>query len=239
MSRKELEQQRHRTEILEAAERVFVRKGYHAATISEIAREAEFGVGTLYRFFEGKADLYARVVEEHVRNFMGLLEERLAGQPDAEAAIAALIELRLTGVERNREFFRVFLETSPNARLDPAYALPASCREFHDRYMETVRGIFTQGIRSGQFHEADPLYLALCLEGAMNAFAVCWLKQEPGEPLETRIAKVQQAFLGRIRRGSQVTTGRGAAEPEPRSVPPDAPPPAAAEPPSGGSSCGC
>ena len=63
MTRKERERERHRREMLEAAERVFVRKGYHDATVEEIAQEAEFAVGTLYNFFKGKDDLYARVVE--------------------------------------------------------------------------------------------------------------------------------------------------------------------------------
>ncbi len=239
MSRRELEQQRHRTEILEAAERVFVRTGYHAAAMSEIAREAEFGIGTLYKFFASKADLYARVVEEHVRTFMELLDKRLLGQSDAEMAIATVIELRLAAVEEHRGFFRVFQETLSGARLDPAYALPTSCRELHDRYMERVRGIFAQGVRSGQFDEVDPLYLALCLEGVTNAFAVYWSQREPEEALATRIAKVQQAFLGGIRRRPRVTTGQGAAEPQPREITPDALSPGAAEPPSGASSCAC
>jgi len=57
LSRRDRERERHRQEILEAAERVFVREGYHAATVEAIAREAEFGIGTIYNFFQSKEDL--------------------------------------------------------------------------------------------------------------------------------------------------------------------------------------
>ena len=63
MPRRERERAQHRCEILDAAERVFVSKGYEAATVEEIAKGAEFSVGTLYQFFAGKRELYECVIE--------------------------------------------------------------------------------------------------------------------------------------------------------------------------------
>lgn len=50
-----------RQEILDAARRVFVDKGYAAATMNDIAAEAGVAAGSLYRYFENKADLIAEV----------------------------------------------------------------------------------------------------------------------------------------------------------------------------------
>ncbi len=138
---------------------------------------------------------------------MTLLEEQVLGQTDAYSAIASLIELRLKHFEEHRGFFRVFLETSPGSRLDPARALPDSCRGLYDRYMDAVSGVFERGIRAGRFDEMDPLYLTLCLEGIINAFVSYWSMREPEEDLATRIEKMQKVFLERIRRPSHGTNG--------------------------------
>ena len=53
VSRKEREYRVYREEILSAAEKVFAAKGFFPITMSDIAREAEFGMGTLYAKFGG------------------------------------------------------------------------------------------------------------------------------------------------------------------------------------------
>ena len=47
-----------RDEILKTALKLFSEKSYPNVSMHEIAREAEFGMGTLYKFFSSKEDLY-------------------------------------------------------------------------------------------------------------------------------------------------------------------------------------
>ncbi len=199
LSRRERERKLHRQEILRAAERVFVRKGYQAANVEEIAQEAEFSVGTLYNFFKSKEEMYIRVVETLAHDFMDMLEERVLSQAEADKAIASLIELRLEHFDKHKGFFRVFLETSPGSQLDLLKYLPESCRGLYDHYIDSVSGIFKRGVQDGQFEDMDPLYLTLCLEGILNAFATYWSKHEPEEPFETRVEKLKEVFIGRLR----------------------------------------
>lgn len=198
-TRKERERQAHRRAMLDAAERVFVRKGYYQATVEEIAQEAEFSVGTLYNFFKGKEDLYGQVVDKIAREFLADFEARVLTRADPEAAIGALIELRLTHFEDHRGFFRVFFETSPGSRLDPARALPEGCVGLYDHYVEQVTDLFRRGVDAGRFAPFDPFYLTLCLEGIINAFAAYWSRREPAEPLPTRIAKMKASFIERLK----------------------------------------
>jgi AcrR family transcriptional regulator len=59
--------------LVDAATKVVARRGFHAATVDEIAEEAGFSVGALYSNFEGKDDLLLAVFDDHLRWY----EERL------------------------------------------------------------------------------------------------------------------------------------------------------------------
>lgn len=199
LSRKDRERERHRQEILIAAERIFALKGYQGAAVEEIAKEAEFAVGTIYKFFKGKEDLYTQAAENLFREFMEQFAARVLSLEDPGEAIAALIELRLTHSDEHRKFLRVFFETSLGSRVNPARAIPRHVARIYDGYLEAVRDLFERGIAQGIFDRGDPLYLALCLEGIINAFVAYWSRNEPTEALAVRIAKMKREFLGRIK----------------------------------------
>jgi len=57
--RKEREKERRRQQIIVAAKRVFVEKGFGRATMEDIAAEAELSAGTIYLYFKNKDELYA------------------------------------------------------------------------------------------------------------------------------------------------------------------------------------
>jgi AcrR family transcriptional regulator len=57
--RKTREKERRRQQIMVAAKRVFVEKGFTKATMEDIAKDAELSAGTLYLYFKNKNELYA------------------------------------------------------------------------------------------------------------------------------------------------------------------------------------
>lgn len=75
--------------ILEAARDVFAEQGYEAS-MEEIAERAEVGVGTLYRRFPCKADLFEAVVDEARTRTRQIAEEVLAEVPAEEAVFEFL-----------------------------------------------------------------------------------------------------------------------------------------------------
>ena len=197
--RKEREREARRREILEAAEAVFARKGYHGATVGEIARESECSVGTIYNFFDGKEDLYARLVAKLAEEFFDDFEREVLPLEDPVEAIGALIELRLEHFDRHRGFARAFFEASPWSRIDPTPALPPRCEEMAERYTREVRRIFERGIARGAFDDVDPLFLALSLEGIIQAFALYFSTRKPAEPAKESAAKLKAVLLDRLR----------------------------------------
>lgn len=197
-TRKARERERHRQEILQAAERVFARKGVHAATVEEIAQEAEFSVGTLYNFFKSKDELHAGLFENLASGFMVELEEKVFSEPDPYRAICALIELQLRHFEEHRAFLRTFFESLMMGEAGSTRTIPKVCMDIHDRYIEQVTAIFARGIELGQFDDVNPLHLTLSLDGIIHAFSSYWLRKEPDEPLAVRTEQLKQAFLSRV-----------------------------------------
>ncbi|MFA6451691.1 MAG: TetR/AcrR family transcriptional regulator, partial [bacterium] len=53
-----------RRQIFEAAARVFTAKGFHSATVNEIAQEAGLGKGTIYEYVRSKKELLFLIIEE-------------------------------------------------------------------------------------------------------------------------------------------------------------------------------
>ena len=68
---------RNRALLLAAARRVFLERGYYAATLEQIADEAGFSKGAVYSRFASKADM-----------FLALLEDRIAERAAQNAELA-------------------------------------------------------------------------------------------------------------------------------------------------------
>src|ERR671936_2700128 len=89
MSRKETQQQT-RERVLAAAAKVFARRGYHRATVDEIASEAGHTIGALYSNFAGKEELFLaladRQVEERVAEVAAMGDAAEGDEPNRDAA---------------------------------------------------------------------------------------------------------------------------------------------------------
>jgi len=105
--------------ILEAAERCFVRSGFHGASMSEICAEAGMSPGNLYRYFPSKEAMIEGLCE---RDFAEIGEgfSMLAAAPDIWAAFEALARFHM--VEEPRESCQLWVETMSEVARNPQIA---------------------------------------------------------------------------------------------------------------------
>lgn len=99
----------HRRVILAAAETVFSRSGYHEASLTEIARRAEFAVGTIYLYFHDKADLYGSLLREKMQQIVTEFENALTTGNSPAACLRAGMHAQFAFHDANRTFFEIFL----------------------------------------------------------------------------------------------------------------------------------
>jgi len=79
LSRKDRERAMHRDQILDAARNLLGRKAYSEITVQEIAADAEFSVGYIYKIFESKEDIYVTLVSDQWDQLIRILEREAFG----------------------------------------------------------------------------------------------------------------------------------------------------------------
>jgi AcrR family transcriptional regulator len=109
-----------RSEVLEAAARVFPQRGYHQTTVEEIADEAGLSIGAVYSNFENKADLFLALYGEHVERWMAELERRVTEGKTAEERTRAAGLWWVGFIERERDWMALEIEFWAHAVRDPA-----------------------------------------------------------------------------------------------------------------------
>ncbi|WP_394837532.1 TetR/AcrR family transcriptional regulator [Pendulispora rubella] len=111
-----------REEILDASERIFARKGYHAAGIADIADELGLGHGTFYRYFKNKHDIALQVFDRVMMRFtaIGLEEDPRASNSieDYRAQTMRILHRWLALAEEQPHLLRFFHEQTVAVDMD-------------------------------------------------------------------------------------------------------------------------
>jgi AcrR family transcriptional regulator len=119
------QQAQTRARLIEAAARVFARRGFGAAGVEEIAEEAGYSHGAVYSNFEGKADLFLAVFEDYMAERVRELADTQAALPEdapLEARARALADQWMDRLARDRESVTLHMEFIAHANRDPELA---------------------------------------------------------------------------------------------------------------------
>ncbi|MCJ8014703.1 TetR/AcrR family transcriptional regulator [Paenibacillus sp. KQZ6P-2] len=94
--------------ILKAAMQLFMKKGYHATSIDDVAKEANISKGLLYNYYEGKEGLLAAMVDLRIEELMTVMNAAISKVSPA-AQIQHLIEGAMDNVQQQPDVFRFYL----------------------------------------------------------------------------------------------------------------------------------
>jgi len=204
LHRKEREHLTHRKEILLAAERVFAAKGFFPSTMSEIAQEAQFGTGTLYKYFKSKQDLYFTLIDEKTAEINGPIRAELSKKESAIERIERILHIQFEFVERNRDFFRIYVSERSGFEWTVKDDLGKAIHEKMVAYIRLLAQVMQQGVKDGTLRPYHPLDLAHALVGIVNSFVFEWLIAPRPYSLLSKVDTVFDIFL----RGAQRTERR-------------------------------
>lgn len=200
LSRREREQLQRRMEILQAALELFSQKGYHNVSMQEIAARAEFAVGTLYKFFSSKEELYKEILMRTARLFYSALSKVLEEEGDEYSRIKKYLKTKRKLFMENVLSIRLyFAESNIGVSISLKGELKSELCNFYYQVIRKLAGVFERGIQKKIFRPIDPFYLALALDNISNIFLLCWKENPDKHTIDVGLIEeifFEQIYLG-------------------------------------------
>ena len=183
LSRREREKLRQRQEMLAAALELFSEKGYHNVSMHEIAEKAEFAVGTLYKFFRNKEDLYKSLIAEQADRFHEALTRAIEEADDEIEKLRNYVKAKREVFAANISVIRLYFAETGGASFNIKAGLDKEIRERYEQFLRTLASVFESGIKRKRFRKiAEPYQLAVALDSLCNAFLLLWLEAPDDRP---------------------------------------------------------
>ena len=168
-----------RETILRAAATIFQEKGYHAASMQDIAEAVELQKGSLYHHVSSKQEILLALLDEA----LGLIVDRLEGAilPDLSPSqkLRLAMGAYLDFLVENRSLSSVLLLEYRS--LEPEY------KDLHiplrDQVDHIWQGIIEEGVSTGEFITPTPGLVSKALLGVLN-WTITWYREDG--PLSTQ-----------------------------------------------------
>jgi AcrR family transcriptional regulator len=192
---------RVRPDIIAAATRVFSERGYHAASMSEIASAVGIRKASLYHHVGKKEDLLFAIHEQLIDELIEDTMAVISTSQDPGRKLAGVMRVALGFIARHRDGVTVFLHERGAVSGERWNELVAK----RDFYEQLVQRVIAEGAASGAFVAVDPAIAAKAVLGMTN-WGYTWF--QPDGPMS--VEEVADAFaaiaLHGLAEGDQAAT---------------------------------
>lgn len=167
-----------RIEILKSAAAAFRRRGYHGASVDEIASALDMTKGNLYYYFENKEEILFACHDYSLDTLLKLLDEVRAEPIRPDEKLRRLILAFISIILDELQGTALTLDLQA---LSPALMKRVIAKR--DRFDRGLREIIQQGIDEGLFRPGDPKMIGFAIMGAVN-----WISKwfDPAGPMSSQ-----------------------------------------------------
>ena len=203
-TRRRLPAGERRAAILRAALEVFASRGFHAASIDDIAQAAGISKALIYEHFESKQQLYVSLLEAEVADLFARLAASAGTDEPGDVRLRAGIDAFLGFVEERRGAFRMLFRAASDAQVTEVLA------RVERQATDAIAALMASEPTADTSGEDDPLaieMLAQQLSGAMQSLAIWWEDHQdvPRERVLERAMGFAWLGLERLRAGERST----------------------------------
>jgi AcrR family transcriptional regulator len=175
--------------ILDAAVRVFARKGYHASRVGDIAEEAGVAHGLLYHYFRSKDELLETIFRETWRDVLDAVRAVEESDETARERLAGVAKILLRAWRRDPDLVRVLVR-----EVTRSTALQRRVDEI-DQAFAALERIIAGGQEDGEFRaDVDPRMVSYVFYGAVEEILTGWVLGQLGDGDE-QIAAAEQTVI--------------------------------------------
>jgi TetR/AcrR family fatty acid metabolism transcriptional regulator len=179
-------------QIIDAAIRVFARRGYFNSRVSDIAREAGIAAGTIYLYFDTKEEILITLFRQQMAAFVAALWKAIAAEPGAVAKVRRLVALHFEILEQRPELAEV---VQVELRQGQKFFRGPATQEIA-AYFALIESVLEEGVAAGCFRSDLPVKVATkMLFGAMDQMATSWVLGKRGYRLSETAQPVADLFL--------------------------------------------
>ena len=193
--RRERDKERQRGEMLAAALELFSKRGYHGVSMHEIAKKAEFAIGTVYKFFTGKEHLYETLMSEIAVKYHAVLKDALSKEEDTVALLGEYVRAKAGVFADNASVLRLYVAEARGASFNLRAGLDEETGRLYDDVLEALALVLEKGVQKKVLKALDPYYMAVGLDGLTNAFLFSWLKDPERHPYQANVGMITELFL--------------------------------------------
>lgn len=182
-TRREREKLGQRKEMLAAALELFSEKGYHNVSMHEIAQRAEFAIGTLYKFFRNKEDLYKSLILELSDKFHEVLVKSIEEGDDEVEKLQNYVSAKGAVFQDHASVIRLYFAETRGASFNVKAGLDDKIRQRYGEFLNRIASIIESGMQKKRFKRiANPYHLAVSIDSVANAFLFQWLEDPLNHP---------------------------------------------------------
>ena len=181
-----------RRKILAAATKVFAKKGYFAAKVSEIARRAGIADGTIYLYFRSKEDILVSLFDEVMSEHVERAREELGAFEGAAARLQAIAHHHLRVLSSDRDLAVVFqVELRQSTKFMERFTA-----SWLQDYFDALTEVIEQGQKSGELRADLPVRLAVKgFFGTLDELVTSWILSKKDYDLAQLAGPVVDLFL--------------------------------------------
>ncbi|MBM9511626.1 TetR/AcrR family transcriptional regulator [Desulfogranum marinum] len=161
---------KHR-KIIRAATKVFAKKGFFNARISDIAKEAKVADGTIYLYFKNKFDILISVFEQEIGKLIEQITELINKENDPKVKLEIFIGKHLQEMKKNKNLAEVIhIELRQTNKLVRDYR-----KNSFSNYLNIVSSIIEEGKQKNIFRQdIQPDIAKQILFGALDEISRIW-----------------------------------------------------------------
>ena len=188
--------EKHR-KIIAAATKVFAKKGFYKAKISDIAREAGVADGTIYIYFSHKDDILISLFEEKMKEVLDNMERQTSLETGPFAKIKRFAFLHLKLIEDNKDMAEIIqVELRQSDKFMKDYH-----NEKFVQYLDLIGDIIQEGKDKGLIREdIIPGIAKRAFFGALDEMSRFWvLSKRRTYDVETAARQISSYFINGIK----------------------------------------
>ena len=162
-----------KSQILNAAEGVFTKKGFDEARMDDIAEETGLSKGTLYLYFKSKEELIIAILDRIFGNIFKQLEARKNEELHATEAIWRFTDEAVHDYKRMLHMMPIAYEFLALAFRNSI--VQRSLKSYFKLYMDSLIPIIERGIASGEFRQVDAQEVAIAAGAIFEGTILLWV----------------------------------------------------------------